>query len=105
MATRRGRQIASMNRKMERINDAGSEMAKRICELIVDEIRTNPDTPHLTGELRSSYRVQQVPDGSGDWEVVTDRRYWRFVEFGTKEHGDAQPHVRPAIEYVRGVFR
>ncbi len=49
--------------------------------------------------LRGSYRAVQRPDGT--WVIVTGKRYWQFVEFGTKEHGDAQPHVRPALDEMR----
>lgn len=110
--TRRARAIRSMNATFRKINRAGDRRAKQICELIVEEIRLSPTTPFDTriGEnttgphLKYSYAVKEIPGGGG-WAVATRRRYWRFVEFGTKEHGSAQPHIRPAIEAARRVYR
>lgn len=109
---KRGRRQAELSRAFEKVNRAGSGRARHLCELIVQEIQMNPDTPYDTrattdtrGEhLRDSYTVRKHPDGSGRWQVVTNRRYWRYVEFGTKEHGDAQPHIRPAVERVRAII-
>lgn len=99
-------------RNLARINKAGSQRAYEICRFIVETIRTDPTTPYddrhdsdTRGEhLRDSYRVRPHPDNDGDWMITTSRRYWMFVEFGTREHGRAQPHLRPAIELARQVF-
>jgi HK97 gp10 family phage protein len=108
MATRRARDIARTSRAMQKILNQADDRARQIAELILDEIKERApyDDRHSTDttgvHLRDSYRLERGVDG--DWLITTDRRYWRFVEFGTKEHGDAQPHIRPAIEYARGVF-
>jgi hypothetical protein len=113
MATRTQRGLAQRTNMLAKINRAGQDRARLICELIVQEIQNSPRTPYdatrredrqLSEHLRNSYHVAQAGDGSGDWEVRTDVRYWSFVEFGTAEHGHAQPHVRPAIEIVRGLL-
>ena len=69
---------------------------------IVDEIATSPATPEITGRLRYSFDAKE--DGEA-WTVTTNVRYWRFVEFGTREHGDAQHPIRSAIEVVRATRR
>ena len=50
------------------------------------------------GLLEAGYDEVDIPEGAA---IVNPVRYWQFVEFGTAEHGDAQPHVRTAIEAVR----
>jgi hypothetical protein len=98
-------------RTIERIERKAEHRAEEIAQNIVDFIHINapvdehrrPDReggPHLS----ESYYVVQDPD-TGDFLVRTRRRYWAFVEFGTKKHGDAQPHIRPAIEAVRRYYR
>lgn len=102
--------MAVDERAIARIKRAADRRAHEIAQFIVDEIATNPQTPQddspdrEPGEhLRYSYQVRQDPE-TGDWLITTDRHYWAFVEFGTREHGSAQPHVRPAIETARQVF-
>lgn len=97
------------NRIMRKINKAGSDRARLLCELIVQEIASMPkprDDRHdsdTTGtHLLDSYYVAKSATGDG-WQIKTDRRYWKYVEFGTRQHGDAQPHIRPAIETVRAL--
>lgn len=100
-----------MGRNLARINRKGSDRARDICDFIVYTIQTSPVTPYDPSpdddgqHLRDSYHVEPAPDGSGDWMITTDVRYWAFVEFGTRQHGHAQPHIRPAIEVARQVFR
>ena len=72
-------------------------VCREICEEIVAEIRSGPETPVRTGELRGSYHVVDTPTGAG---IDSSADYWHYVEFGTHEM-DAEPHVRPAIEVVR----
>lgn len=87
-------------------------VAQRKCEevaqAIVDEIQTSPITPRDTGRLAKGYRVEKTEDGA---KVVTNVDYWDEVEFGHNVvdqagkvvgHEEAQPHVRPAIEVIRG---
>lgn len=73
---------------------------KQICDEIVDILRADPE-PRVTGELLSSYRTVDRPPGA---EIVTDVRYWHFVEFGTSKM-EAKPHIRPAVEIVRRRYR
>jgi HK97 gp10 family phage protein len=68
-----------------------------IAEQIVHHIQTSPVTPERTHALEMGYRA--IARGTGA-EVVTNVRYWAYVEFGT-EDTRAQPHVRPAVEAVR----
>lgn len=103
---------AVTNRTLARIERKASERAREIAQFIVDEIATNPNTPEDRSpdrppheHLRYSYYVAQARDGSGDWLIKSRSRYWVFVEFGTREHGDAQPHLRPAIELARAVHQ
>jgi HK97 gp10 family phage protein len=80
-----------------RLRERAADRAAHIAQEIVDEIAGDPETPTETGHLRRSYYV----DRDGDTAVIkTTADYWRYVEFGTG-HGEAQPHVRPAVEMVR----
>ena len=98
MAVRRNARQAIVRQGMDRINEAARQRARDIAQEICDEIATNPGTPELTGLLRYGYYVSE--DANGDALVKSNVRYWQFVEFGSG-HGDAQPHLRPAIEAVR----
>src|ERR1044071_6241970 len=93
-------------RALARIERKAGDRAKRIARFIVDQIylyapyddRTDSSTtgPHL----RDAYYVEPDPK-TGAALIKCKRRYWAYVEFGTKQHGRAQPHVRPAIEAAR----
>lgn len=88
----------------------GRRRAQRIAEFIVAEIRRiapydaarRPDR-RGTRHLANSYYVNVDP-ADGEVTVRTSKRYWEFVEYGTREHGRAQPHVRPAIDAARSKF-
>lgn len=104
--------MARQNEAMARLNARGRERARQLAELIVQEIQAQP-RPYDTNRradretyehLKNSYKVKVDPV-TGDASITTDVRYWHFVEFGTREHGHAQPHIRPAIELVRREFR
>lgn len=110
MATRPLARRGEMARALDEIADAARERAEEIAELIVQEIRLSPDTPrpgannkYATGDLLNSYSVMTDP-ATGDVVIVTSARHWAFVEYGTAQHGDAQPHVAPAIETVRAAL-
>lgn len=92
---------AVVREKTASIYEAARQRAHDLAQEICDEIATNPETPALTGALLSSYYVDY--DSNGDALVKSRVRYWKYVEFGTKEHGDAQPHLRPAIEAIRAL--
>lgn len=104
------RNRAQARRALARIERAGENRAEEIAQFIVSTIRIlAPYDPRTTtdthGEhLRDAYRAKPDPNNPGEWIITCNRRYWVFVEFGTAEHGDAQPHVRPAIEAARRVF-
>lgn len=112
---RKTRNRALANRALARIERKGIARATEIAQFICDEIATNPDTPedhsadrqkHNPGpHLRYSFYVDLDP--TGDAVIKTRRRYWAFVEFGTRrrDYKDEQPFVRPAVELARQVFR
>ncbi len=91
-------------RNIERLAD---EKARTVAEKIVDRIAvTAPyDEDAIKPEhlhLRNSYYVTQDPE-TGDALIRCRRRYWAYVEYGTRRHNfeDAQPHVSTAIDFVR----
>jgi hypothetical protein len=97
-------------RTIERIRLKAQERAEDIAKDIVFLIHINaPEDPlheeHTGGvKLKDSYYVRRDPD-TGDYLIRSRRRYWAFVEFGTREHGDAQPHIRPAVAAVKAYYR
>lgn len=107
MAKRRG----PNPRVIARIRERAQHRCEKIGEFIVDYIATTGpvDTdrrpqreagPHL----RDSYYWSLDAARGGAVVVATNRRYWKYVEYGTAEHGSAQPHVRPAIEAAKARF-
>lgn len=96
-------------RAIERIQRKAERRAEEIARLVVETIQVlaPEDDEHEknTGgpKLKDSYYVRQDPT-TGDFIVASRRRYWAYVEFGTKKHGMAQPHVRPAIDSVRRFY-
>lgn len=87
---------------MDRVRAAAVRRCHRIAAEIAAEI-TGTAPQGETHRLRRSYYVDTHPAGRA---VIRSRvDYWRYVEFGTHEHGDAQPHVRPAVEIVRARHR
>lgn len=97
-------------RAMARIEHKGQERAEVIAREIVNAIRVRtPEDPlheeHTGGPtLKESYYVRQDPV-TGDFLVGSRRRYWAYVEFGTRRRNytDAQPHVFPAIDLIRAL--
>lgn len=80
--------------------EAARQRAHDIAEEIVNEIASSADFgEYETGNLRTSYYVDT--DTNGDALIKTTAPHWKYVEFGTNEHGDKQPHLRPAVETVR----
>lgn len=98
------------DRALERIEEKAAARAYRIARFIVEQIHTlapyddraSSDTtgPHL----KDAYWVEEDPAVRGGMIIKCSRRYWAFVEFGTHKHGDAQPHVRPAIDAAKARF-
>lgn len=91
-------------RNIERIaGERAFEIADRIVEIIHDiapydeSEASKPEHLHL----RSSYYVARNPDGTAS--IRCRRRYWVYVEFGTRKHNreDAQPHVGPSRDLAK----
>jgi hypothetical protein len=104
------RRSANAYRTIAKIEDAANHRAQEIAQWIVDEIYvTAPRDPlhaeHTGGPaLHESYYVKANEDGHG-YTIRSRRRYWVYVEFGTHEHGNPQPHVEPALRAAREFFR
>ncbi len=87
---------------LERIRIAGQHHCHLIASEIVAEIARL--APHgETGALAQSFYVDT--DDNGDAVIRCHVDYWRYPEFGTHEHGRAQPYIRPAVETVRARHR
>lgn len=93
-------------RAMARIEQAAQRRCLTIAAEIVAEIAGNPHTPYDPEpdggvHLRDSYSAVATATGA---RIRTSAPYWHYVEFGTG-HGEAQPHIRPAVEAVRAAHR
>lgn len=94
-------------RAIGRIEEKGEERAYRLAKDLVRLIALycprDPKHAENTGgpPLWQSYYVRR--DEDGDTLVKCRRRYWAYVEFGTREHGRAQPHVRPALRALKRI--
>lgn len=96
-----------MREFLYRVERKAKERSREICQDIVDEIQSNPNTPRDTGKLAEGYHVVETPKGH---DVVTEVKYWEAVEKGhdvvnqygrTIGHVEPQAHVAPAVEIVR----
>lgn len=98
------------NRVIDRIEKQGQEraeqLAKHLVRLIALYAPRDENHAENTGgpPLWQSYYVRVDPE-TGDSVVKCRRRYWVFVEYGTKDHGDAQPHVRPALRALKRIYK
>jgi hypothetical protein len=90
-----------MQRNLRGIARAAEERAHDIAELIVQEIEMRSE-PRDTGELLRGWWVERADNG--DALIMTDVRYWMFVEYGTGNH-EAQPFLGPSIDTVRAALR
>lgn len=96
-------------RPLKRIEEAADDRAKQIALHIVEWIKVNGPydddrSPSHTGvHLKDSYYARQEL-GTGDWLIKSRRRYWAYVEFGTRGGKRRVMHVRPAIESAREEF-
>lgn len=95
--------------RLARIARLGDEKAREIAQFIVDRanelapVGTDPDD--ADGEqLKGSYKVE-ADDTEPGYAITNGLRYWQFVEFGTSQHGDAQPHLRPAMDEARARYK
>lgn len=86
--------------------DRAEDRAKDLVRLIALYAPRDPHHAENTGgvPLWRSYFVRYDAE-TGSLVVACRRRYWAFVEYGTREHGDAQPHVRPALRALRQMNR
>lgn len=62
-----------------------------------------PDRRFYPGELADSIRVQRTSETS--WFIAAFVRWAAYVEFGTAEHGRAQPYFRPAVALASAAWR
>lgn len=110
MARRKNYTTNNAYRALERIQLKAEDRAEEIAQEIVEAIRIrapeDPEHEKNTGgpKLKDSYYVRQDPD-TGDLIIASRRRYWAYVEFGTRrrQFQDMQPHVRPALDTVRAL--
>lgn len=103
---------AKAHRALQRIEEAGQRRAHQLAENVVEYIRViapvdnraRRETYNKGPHLKDSYYVRTDPE-TGDAVIKCQRRYWVYVEFGTRKRNftDEQPHVRPAVEIVRAI--
>jgi hypothetical protein len=100
-------------RTIERIRKKAEDRSERIARMIVEVIHINAPrgsaargTEHDDAgpPLSQAFYVRQDPE-TGDYLIASRRRYWAFVEFGTREHGKEQPFIRPAVDVVKRYWR
>jgi len=100
-------------RTIERIRRKVEDRSEEIARMIVEAIHINAPvgsaargTEHDDAgpPLSESFYVRHDPE-SGDFLIASRRRYWAYVEFGTRKHGDEQPFIRPAVDVVKRYFR
>lgn len=77
------------------------QLAQRINHLAPKDPEHFAHTPGPP--LSKSYFVRSSE--AGGYIIASRQPYWRYVEFGTLEHGDAQPHVRVALDEARARIR
>lgn len=113
MARRRNYTTKNAYRALERIRKKAEDRSEEIARMIVEAIYINAPrgsaargTAHDDAGpiLAESFYVRQDTD-SGDYLIASRRRYWAYVEFGTNEHGKAQPFIRPAVDAVKRYHR
>lgn len=99
-------------RAINRIHDAGVHRAKEVAEFIADAIHINAPrgdiargTEHDDAGpiLADSFYIRQDPT-TGDYLIKSRRKYWAYVEYGTRKHGKAQPYIRPSIEAAKAYY-
>jgi hypothetical protein len=100
------RTIERIRRKVE---DRTEIVARRIVEAIhinAPEGSVERGTEHDDAgpPLNQSFYVRHDPE-TGDYLIASRRRYWAYVEFGTRKHGDEQPFIRPAVDVVKRYYR
>ncbi len=86
----------------QRCGEIARFIARRSNELAPRRKPTTEGDPNIP-PLHESYYAVPEP-GTDAWIVASRQPYWHYVEFGTREHGDPQPHVRPAIDEARARF-
>lgn len=94
--------LEEARRNVERVLRAESAGVQEALPLIGQEAvrRIRVRAPLDTGRLRRSYAYRV---GQGYVDVGTNVHYAAYQEFGTRFQ-DGTPHVRPAMEELRGVI-
>lgn len=99
-------------RALARIQEKAEVRAEEVARRIVETIHFNaPEGSKEKGTLHDdagpplseSFYVRQDPE-TRDFVIGSRRRYWAYVEFGTRKHGDAQPYIRPALDAVERYY-
>ena len=112
MARKRPYTTKNAYRTIERFENKAREHAREIALDIVRLIHINAPTGSAERgtlhddagpELKDSFYVRFDPE-TGDFLIRSRRRYWAFVEFGTHEHGKAQPYIRPAVAAIKDYY-
>jgi hypothetical protein len=96
MAPRAEFTITSYEAPRLAVDASVGRIARQLAALAAD------NSPRDTGTLAAGY--QAVHEGLGVWKVINDVEYWRFVEFGTAEHGAAQPAMGRALAEMRARY-
>lgn len=114
MARKRPYTTNNAYRTIERFERKAGQRAEQIADDIVHLIFLN--APRGSAErgtehddagpiLAESFYVREDPDNPYGFLVRSRRRYWPYVEFGTREHGKAQPFVRPSVAAVKAYYQ
>jgi HK97 gp10 family phage protein len=107
MPQRRTVSTLQKNRALERIERAAMEQCREITEFIAFAANRNAPVDlnrHPSHEgTRRLHNAYQARRDEGSWVVLSNRPYWKFVEFGTHRQQPI-PHLRPAIEAARQVY-
>lgn len=113
MPRRRNYTTNNAYRALERIRKKAEDKSEEVARMIVEAIHINAPvgsvargTEHDDAgpPLSESFYVRQDPE-TGDYLIGSRRRYWAYVEYGTRKHGEAQPYIRPALDAVRRYYR
>jgi hypothetical protein len=98
-AFRRSIPEETRERRREAISRVGKK-ASRLAELakVLAPRLKQADPRFYPGELADSIAIERL--GETSWEVQVWARWAAYVEFGTAEHGHAQPYLRPAAATV-----
>lgn len=109
IAIETGRYRASIDRVVLSLHHQSIDLAEKFVDDVHDNARRLaprlkiPDRRFFPGELAASIVKRRLSEAS--WEIAATVRWAAYVEFGTAEHGRAQPYMRPAVALAVAVFR